>query len=137
MLWLRVILPASLLVLGLLLSVDGMAQERAVQKRGTGPDQYYPWVSSRDSIVRGVNHMAFGPNYSGDVFVVEFELSASQYVSINMYSLSGHNVVSKSFKVKGRQLHTERILMGNLATGFYVLIIETDTERLVRKILRP
>ena len=135
MLWMRVFLPASLLLLALLPCDSAQAQN--TNKRAFGQEPYYPWVVNRDSVIRGVNHMAFGTNFSGDVLEFEFALSIPQPVTINLFNLSGHNVASKSFTVEGRQLYTERILMGNLSTGFYILIIDTATERIVRKIMRP
>ncbi len=125
------------LLLTAVVSNNCWAQQTPAQKWGAASEQYYPWVQSRDSIVRGINTVTFAPNSTGDVLEVQFELPTPQYIHIRVYSITGLAVVNTTAKVADRMPHTERVLMGNLSTGFYILVIETATERIVRKLFRP
>lgn len=76
------------------------------------------------------------PNPFDRDFVVQFNLFQSQRVSVKLTDVSGKVIIERELGEQRSGLHYLEITTGNVASGMYILSLQTDSEVINRRMLK-
>ena len=84
----------------------------------------------------GQSTMTIHPNPAKEVLNINYQLGAISTVQIDLYDLTGKNIVeivSKQAQEKG--VFQEQFLLSTLESGMYLVILQTEKERISKKLI--
>ena len=90
-------------------------------------------ISSTDEAVEieGINIF---PNPASEVLMLDMQLNESTDVEIDLYDLTGKQVLSRSAGLLNAGTYREQIVIADVVPGFYFLTIRTETGIAVQKV---
>jgi hypothetical protein len=80
-----------------------------------------------------LNQFGLYPNPNNGNFTVSFDPKSKNEIKINVNDLSGRNIFYKTFKNSGK--FDEKIDLGKLQPGVYLVIIQNGENKMVKKII--
>ncbi|NBC25162.1 MAG: T9SS type A sorting domain-containing protein [Bacteroidetes bacterium] len=80
------------------------------------------------------NSLTIYPNPTTDQLNVEFDLVKSSKLTIDLYNITGKLVMSKDYGTQSAGYSLNRVDLSNLNAGVYMLNINTNDGRVVRKV---
>ena len=76
-----------------------------------------------------------GSNSRPGVFKLNFELDNPQFVSINIYDITGHNIEQVMDKILSAGENDLYIDISHLPSGIYIIKVVADEEAVAKKII--
>jgi hypothetical protein len=98
--------------------------------------KFYSTVSNENLDQNMYERMIIHPNPVGENMIISLENFRNTPASVKMYSISGQLLFEKNFSSAEIQDQRIKLSTGFISKGIYLVVVETDGNRFVEKILK-